>query len=106
MRTAVAVVLMGVLLFPVLTCMTPVQPVVHSCCLHMSMPGSDSARTCCTTNPQTPPAVVTPARSEMSGAFVTQGFVSGIQGEVPRESAIASLVPSQSPSPGTFILRI
>ena len=105
-RTAVAIALMGVLLFPVLMCMGPAQPVVHSCCLHMNMPAGDSARTCCTTNPQTPPAVVTSARSEMAGAFVTQVFVSGIEGAVPRESAVVSLVPAQSPPPGTFVLRI
>jgi hypothetical protein len=105
-RTAVAIVLMGVLLFSVGTCVLPAQHAAHSCCMHMSMPCGSSARTCCAAGPQIPPAVVTPAVSGIAVTAVAEAFLPASVGSVSHDVVTAAVIPSQSPPPGNFILRI
>ncbi|MGA1982786.1 MAG: hypothetical protein ABSG84_09930 [Acidobacteriaceae bacterium] len=103
-RTAVAITLIGVFLLSVGTCVVPAQSTTHRCCMHMSMPCEGKAD-CCKVIPQTPPATVTPLFSGFASINVTEDFLSAASGSAARNTAIAPVVPSQSP-PGTFILRI
>jgi len=105
-RTAIAVALMGVLLFSVGACVLPAQHATHSCCQYMSMPCAPANASCCTAGPQTPPAVVTATFSgttQMAAAHVT--LLAGDR-SISRVGVIATVLPSQSPPPGIFNLRI
>lgn len=104
-RTAVAIALMGVLLFSVATCVLPAQQATHSCCLHMSMPCGPSAHSCCTVAPGVPPAVVQPAVRGVAVTAVVEWVLPVSVGEMTHDR-IAAVVPSQSSPPGNFILRI
>jgi hypothetical protein len=104
-RTAIAITLMGVLLLSVGTCVVPAQPATHRCCMHMSMPCEDKAD-CCKVSPQIPPATVTPLFSGFASINVTEGFLAARDSSMSRGDVIAPVVPSQSPPPGVFILRI
>jgi hypothetical protein len=104
-RTAVAIALMGVLLFSVGTCVIPAQPATHSCCLQMSMPCGPSAHSCCTAAPGVPVAVVQPAVRGVAVTAVVQ-WVLPVSVTVLSHDGMATVVPSQSSPPGNFILRI
>jgi hypothetical protein len=105
-RTAVAIALMGVLLFSIGTCVLPAQQAAHSCCMHMSMPCGTSARTCCTTSPQIPPAVVTRADTGIAPVVATLAFPpASVMPELHYAATVAVIPPKSSP-PGGFILRI
>jgi hypothetical protein len=105
-RTAVAITLIGVLLLSVGTCVLPAQRAAHSCCMHMSMPCESLQASCCVAAPQSPPAAVTPLFTGLTQADVAQNFHLAGDASNPREALIAAVLPSQSPPPGNFILRI
>ena len=105
-RTAVAVALMGVLLFSVGTCVLPAQHATHSCCSQMSMPCAPAKTNCCTASPQAPPAVVTAVFSGFTQMAATLVSLPASDSSVSRVGAIAAVLPSQSPPPGIFNLRI
>jgi hypothetical protein len=103
-RMAVAITIMGMLLLSVGTCVIPAQSATHSCCAHMSMPCEGKAD-CCKVIPQVPPATVTPLFSGFASISVTADFFSVASGAASHEAATV-VVPSTSPPPGIFILRI
>jgi hypothetical protein len=105
-RTAVAIALMSVLLFSVGTCVLPAQPATHGCCSHMSMPGMPLKSTCCTASPRIPPAVTTAPYRSAPALAITQQAIPAPDHLASRESVIAAVIPSHSPPPGNFILRI
>jgi hypothetical protein len=104
-RTAVAITLIGVLLLSFGTCMVPAQQVTHSCCMHMSMPCNGKAD-CCKVRPQIPPATVTPVFAGFASMDVAENLHSLGDRSTLRTAVIASSLPSQSPPPGIFSLRI
>lgn len=104
-RTAVAITLVGVLLLSVGTCVVPAQSVTHSCCMHMSMPCQGKAD-CCKAVPQVPPATVTPMFAGFVSTDVAEDFFTASDGFTSRATAITPVLPSLSPPPGIFILRI
>ena len=106
LRTAVAVALMGVLLFSVGTCVLPGQHATHSCCQHMSMPCAPANASCCAARPQAPPAVVTATYSGITQMAATQVSLPASVGSVSRVDLMAVALPSQAPPPGIFNLRI
>lgn len=105
-RTAVAITLMGVLLLSVGTCVAPAQPAAHNCCMHMSMPCNGTKASCCIVRPQAPPATVTPIFAGFASMDVVQEYLPARASSTSRETVIAAVIPSQSPPPGIFILRI
>ena len=105
-RTAVAVALMGVLLFSVGTCVLPAQHATHSCCSQMSMPCAPANASCCAASPQVPPAVVTATFSGATQMAATQVSLPSSDSSVSCVGVIAAVLPSQSPPPGIFNLRI
>jgi len=105
-RIAVTVALMGVLLFSVGTCVLPAQHATHSCCQHMSMPCAPARANCCTTSPQVPSAVVTATFSGTTQMAAMQVTLPASDNSVSRMGVIAAALPSQSPPPGIFNLRI
>ena len=104
-RMAVAIALMGVLLFSVGTCVLPAQQSTHSCCMHMSMPCGPSAQSCCTAAPVVPAAVVQPAVRGLAVTAVVEWVLPVSVGGLLHDG-MAQAVPSQSSPPGNFILRI
>lgn len=105
-RTAVAIALLGVLLFSVGTCVLPAQSPTHSCCAHMNMPCAPSARNCCTASPQVPPALVRPAATGIASIAAVPAFLPARVGFESRNAVAATVIPLQSLPPGAFILRI
>src|ERR1039458_6704649 len=105
-RTAVAIALMGVLLFSVGYCVVPAQHAAHRCCSHMSMPCAPSSTNCCTASPQIPPAVVTAAFSGSGDMAVAQVFLPASDRSVSRDGVAPAVIPSHSPPPGILNLRI
>jgi len=103
-RTAVAISLMAILVLSVGTCVVPARATTHSCCMHMNMPCEGKAD-CCKASPQVPPASVTPLFAGFASMDVAEDFLSA-NNSWTREAAIAQIVPSQSPPPGIFSLRI
>jgi hypothetical protein len=104
-RTAVAITLIGVLLLSFGTCVVPAQQVTHSCCMHMSMPCKGNAD-CCKVSPQVPPATVTPVFAGLASMDVAGDSPSLGHSSTLRTAVITSSLPSQSPPPGIFSLRI
>jgi hypothetical protein len=105
-RTAVAIALIGVMLFSVGTCLLPAQSATHSCCAHMSMPCGPSARNCCTASPQTPPALVKPAVNGIASIAAAPDLLPVRVESAFSDAVAAPLVHLQSSPPGVFILRI
>lgn len=97
---------MDVLLFSFGTCVLPAQHATHSCCQHMSMPCAPANASCCAASPQVPPAVVTATFSGTTQMAATQVSLPGRDNIVTRMGVIAVVLPSQSPPPGIFNLRI
>jgi hypothetical protein len=105
-RTAIAITLMGVLLLSIGTCVIPAQSAAHSCCSHMGMPCPSVNAGCCAASPGTPTAVVTPAFPGLAPIDIAADFLPAGDSSVSRDAMIASILPSQSPPPGIYILRI
>jgi hypothetical protein len=105
-RTAVAVALVGVLLFLVGTCVLPAQHARHSCCSQMDIPCAPANASCCAASPQAPPAVVTSMFSGTTRMAAAQVSLPASDSSVPHVVMIAVVLPSQSPPPGIFNLRI
>jgi hypothetical protein len=103
-RTAVAISLIAVLLLSVGTCVVPAHAATHICCMHMSVPCEGKAD-CCKASPLVPPATVTPLFAGLASMDLAEVFLSANHSST-RETAIARIVPSQSPPPGFFSLRI
>lgn len=106
-RTAVAITLIGVVLLLSGTSLLPAsQTASHSCCLRMSMPCERSQASCCTVAPQVPPATVSQVFPGLASVEVVQSFALAIDRPDSRDAAATAVVPSQSPPPGAFSLRI
>jgi hypothetical protein len=103
-RMAVAITLMGMLLLSVGAGVSPAQHAAHACCMHMSMPCGSANASCCVADSQTPPAT-TPVLPGITAPDAAQEFLSA-GGATSRQATIVAVVPSQSPPPGIFILRI
>lgn len=105
-RTAVAVALMGVLLLSVGTCVLPAQRAAHSCCQHMGMPCVPAKASCCTASPQAPVAVITTTLSGSAQMAIVQVSLQAGDNSVTGMFMSAAALPSQSPPPGIFNLRL
>jgi hypothetical protein len=105
-RAAVAIVLMGSLLAPFGTCLQPAHKAAHSCCAPASR-SSQSVRTnCCAASVPLPAVVVAPNLPGSAPMTVAQEFISLDEFSSRSEFPRFAVIPSHSPPPGAFILRI
>jgi hypothetical protein len=105
-RAAVAIVLMSSLLAPFGTCLQPAHKTAHSCCAPASESGKTAQTNCCTASAPLPAVVVATNLPGSAPMTVAQEFISLDEFSSRSEFPRFAVIPSHSPPPGAFILRI
>ncbi len=105
-RASIAILLIGMMIAPFVTCLQQSRKSAHSCCAGQMEPAQSLRADCCVVRTQLPATVVTPTLPPAGTLAAVQEYVMRVEMPAPVEHLALAVIPPLSPPNGAFILRI